>query len=153
MEKRIFLASPTMHGEEQQFIQEAFDTNWVAPLGKNVNEFEKELAAFVGEGHAAALTAGTAALHLAVKLAGVQRGDKVFCSDLTFSATVNPVSYEGGEQIFIEASGKPGTWTPGRWKPRLPSIRIASASFAPTCTVRRQDWMRSVPSVTLMGPC
>lgn len=97
MEKRIFLASPTMHGEEQQFIQEAFDTNWVAPLGKNVNEFEKELAAFVGVGHAAALTAGTAALHLAVKLAGVQRGDKVFCSDLTFSATVNPVSYEGGE--------------------------------------------------------
>ena len=70
MEKRIFLSSPTMHGEEQQFIQEAFDTNWVAPLGKNVNEFEKELAAFVGVGHAAALTAGTAALHLAVKLAG-----------------------------------------------------------------------------------
>lgn len=103
MEKRIFLASPTMHGEEQQFIQEAFDTNWVAPLGKNVNEFEKELAAFVGVGHAAALTAGTAALHLAVKLAGVQRGDKVFCSDLTFSATVNPVSYEGGEQVFIES--------------------------------------------------
>lgn len=103
MEKRIFLASPTMHGEEQTFIQEAFDTNWVAPLGKNVNEFEKEMAAYVGVGHAAALTAGTAALHLAVKLAGVKRGDKVFCSDLTFSATVNPVSYEGGEQVFIES--------------------------------------------------
>lgn len=108
MKKRIFLSSPTMHGEEQQFIQEAFDTNWVAPLGKNVDAFEKELAAFVGVGHAAALTAGTAALHLAVKLAGVQRGDKVFCSDLTFSATVNPVSYEGGEQVFLESERE--TW-------------------------------------------
>ena len=108
MEKRIFLSSPTMHGEEQQFIQEAFDTNWVAPLGKNVNEFEKELAAYVGVGHAAALTAGTAALHLAVKLAGVKWGDKVFCSDLTFSATVNPVSYEGGEQVFLESERE--TW-------------------------------------------
>lgn len=103
MEKRIFLSSPTMHGEEQGFIKEAFDTNWVAPLGKNVNEFEREMAAYVGVSHAAALTAGTAALHLAVKLAGVKPGDRVFCSDLTFSATVNPVSYEGGEQVFIES--------------------------------------------------
>ena len=108
MEKRIFLASPTMHGEEQMFIKEAFDTNWVAPLGKNVNEFEKEMAAYIGVGHAAALTAGTAALHLAVKLAGVKPGDKVFCSDLTFSATVNPVRYEGGEQVFIESERE--TW-------------------------------------------
>lgn len=108
MSKRIWLASPTMHGEEQKFIQEAFDTNWVAPLGKNVDEFEKETAAYVGTAHAAALTAGTAALHLAVKLAGVKPGDKVFCSDLTFSATVNPVSYEGGEQVFIESERE--TW-------------------------------------------
>lgn len=103
MKKRIYLASPTMHGEEQRFIQEAFDTNWVAPLGKNVDAFEREMAAYVGVGHAAALTAGTAALHLAVKLAGVRRGDRVFCSDLTFSATVNPVCYEGGEPVFIES--------------------------------------------------
>ena len=103
MAERIYLSSPTMHGEEQMYIKEAFDTNWVAPLGKNVDEFEKEMAAYVGVEHAAALTAGTAALHLAVKLAGVGRGDKVFCSDLTFSATVNPVSYEGGEQVFIES--------------------------------------------------
>lgn len=101
--KRIFLASPTMHGEEQAFIQEAFDTNWIAPLGKNVDEFEKEMAACMGIGHAAALSAGTAALHLAVKLAKVKRGDVVFCSDLTFSATVNPVSYEGGRQVFIDS--------------------------------------------------
>lgn len=103
MEKRVYLSSPTMHGEEQRFIQEAFDTNWVAPLGKNVDAFEREMAAYVGTGHAAALTAGTAALHLAVKLAGVRRGDRVFCSDLTFSATVNPVCYEGGEPVFIES--------------------------------------------------
>lgn len=85
-----------MHGEEQRYIKEAFDTNWVAPLGTNVNEFEKELASYVGVGHAAALSAGTAALHLAMKLAGVTDGDVVFCSDLTFAATVNPVSYEKG---------------------------------------------------------
>jgi len=108
MVKRIYLASPTMHGEEQQFIQEAFDTNWVAPLGKNVDEFEKEMAGYLGIGHAAALTAGTAALHLAVKLAGVKRGDPVLCSDLTFSATVNPVCYEGGEPVFIESERE--TW-------------------------------------------
>ncbi|MBE6995167.1 MAG: aminotransferase class I/II-fold pyridoxal phosphate-dependent enzyme [Ruminococcaceae bacterium] len=103
MQERIFLSSPTMHGEEQMFVKEAFDTNWVAPLGKNVNELEREMAAYLGVGHAAALTSGTAALHLAIKLAGVKAGDKVFCSDLTFSATVNPVSYEGAEQVFIDS--------------------------------------------------
>lgn len=103
MNKRIYLSSPTIHGEEQEFVREAFDQNWVAPLGPNVNEFEKELAAYAGSGHAAALSSGTAALHLAVKLAGVKPGDRVFCSDLTFSATVNPVSYEGGRQVFIDS--------------------------------------------------
>ena len=108
MEKKIFLSSPTMHGEEQAYIREAFESNWVAPLGKNVDAFERETAAYVGVSHAAALNAGTAALHLAVKLAGVKPGDRVFCSDLTFSATVNPVSYEGGEQVFIESERE--TW-------------------------------------------
>lgn len=108
MGNRIFLSSPTMHGEELQYIQEAFDSNWVAPLGKNVDEFERETAAYVGTKYAAALTAGTAALHMAVKLAGVKPGDRVFCSDLTFSATVNPVSYEGGEQVFIDSERE--TW-------------------------------------------
>lgn len=102
-EKRLYLSSPTMHGEEQQYVQEAFDTNWIAPLGKNVDEFEKTVAAYVGVQDAAALTAGTAALHLAVKLAGVRPGDIVLCSDLTFAATVNPVSYEGGIQVFIDS--------------------------------------------------
>ncbi|WP_455436904.1 aminotransferase class I/II-fold pyridoxal phosphate-dependent enzyme [Hungatella hathewayi] len=106
--RKIFLSSPTMHGEEQKYIKEAFDTNWVAPLGTNVNEFEKEMASYVGTRYAAALTAGTAALHLAVKLAGIMPGDIVLCSDLTFAATVNPVSYERGIQVFIDSERE--TW-------------------------------------------
>ena len=108
MHKRIYLSSPTMHDLEMKYIQEAFNTNWVAPLGKNVDEFEKEMASFIGIGHAAALVSGTSALHLAIKLCGVKPGDLVFCSDLTFSATVNPVSYEGGVQIFIDSERE--TW-------------------------------------------
>lgn len=102
-EEKIWLSSPTMHGEEKIYIKEAFDTNWVAPLGKNVNEFEKEMAVYLGMAQAAALTSGTAALHLAVKLAGVRPGDVVICSDLTFAATVNPVSYENGIQVFVDS--------------------------------------------------
>lgn len=106
--KRIYLSSPTMHGDELRYIQEAFDTNWIAPLGPNVDAFEREVAEYVGVEHAVALVSGTAALHLAVKLAGVKRGDIVFCSDLTFAATVNPVSYEGGVQVFIDSERE--TW-------------------------------------------
>lgn len=108
MYDRIWLSSPTMHGEEQKFVQEAFDTNWVAPLGKNVTEFENEISAYVGCRCAAAMTAGTHALHMAFKLAGVGTGDIVLCSDLTFAATVNPVSYLGGEQVFIDSERE--TW-------------------------------------------
>lgn len=108
MSERIWLSTPTMHGEEQAFVKEAFDTNWIAPLGKNVTEFENEIAAYIGCGSAAAMTAGTHALHLAVKLAGVRNGDIVLCSDLTFAATVNPVSYEGGVQVMIDSERE--TW-------------------------------------------
>ena len=101
--KRIYLSSPTMNGREQDYINEAFNTNWVAPLGPNVNGFEQELAAYVGISHAAALTAGTAAIHLALKLVGIQRGDIVFCSSLTFSASCNPIVYEGGVPVFIDS--------------------------------------------------
>ncbi len=100
---RIWLSTPTMHGEEQKYIKEAFDTNWVAPLGKNVNEFENEMCGYLGIKSAAAMTAGTHALHMAVKLAGIKEGDIVLCSDLTFAATVNPVVYEKGIPVFIDS--------------------------------------------------
>lgn len=106
--KRIYLSSPTMHGEEQAFVQEAFDTNWVAPLGPNVNAFEKEMAEYTGCGHAAALSSGTAAIHMAMRLLGVKQGDVVFVSDLTFSASCNPIVYENGTPVFIDA--EPDTW-------------------------------------------
>ena len=106
--KRIYLSSPTMHGEEQEFIKEAFDTNWVAPLGPNVNEFEKEVTTLTGCGHATALSAGTAAIHLAVKLLGIGQGDIVFVSDLTFSASCNPIVYEKATPVFIDS--EPDTW-------------------------------------------
>ena len=101
--KRIYLSSPTMHGKEQEFVKEAFDTNWVAPLGPNVNGFEKELAEYVGTDHAAALDSRTAAIHLALKLAGVKAGDIVFVPTLTFSATCNPVAYEKAVPVFIDS--------------------------------------------------
>jgi len=101
--KKIFLSCPTMHGQELHYIQEAFDTNWVAPLGPNVNEFEKEFAAYLGEGYAAALSAGTGAIHLALIIAGVRRDDIVFGSSLTFAATVNPITYIGAKPVFIDS--------------------------------------------------
>ena len=101
-EQKIWLSSPTMHGVEQAFVKEAFDTNWVSTVGKNIDELERGICDYVGCKHAVGLSAGTAALHLAVKLAGVKPGDKVFCSDMTFAATVNPVLYEGGEPVFID---------------------------------------------------
>lgn len=106
--KRIYLSSPTMHGEEQKYVQEAFDTNWVAPLGPNVNAFEKEMAEYTNCGHAAALSSGTAAIHMALRLLGVKQGDIVFVSDLTFSASCNPIIYENGTPVFIDA--EPDTW-------------------------------------------
>ena len=106
--KRIYLSSPTMHGKEQEFVQEAFDTNWVAPLGPNVTALEKEMTAYTKAGYATALSAGTAAIHLALKLLHIGRGDIVFVSDLTFSATCNPIVYEGATPVFIDA--EPDTW-------------------------------------------
>lgn len=105
---RVWLASPTMHGEEQTFVGEAFDTNWVSTVGANLEELEKGICEYVGCKYAVALSAGTAALHLAVKLAEVKQKDRVFCSDMTFAATVNPVSYEKGEQVFIDSERE--TW-------------------------------------------
>lgn len=106
--KRIYLSSPTMHGDEQRFVQEAFDTNWVAPLGPNVDAFEQEICAYTKARYAAALDSGTAAIHLALKLAGVKEGDIVFAPSLTFSATCNPIVYEQAVPVFIDC--EPDTW-------------------------------------------
>lgn len=110
MNKRILLASPHMSSEgyEREFVEDAFNKNWIAPLGENVDNFEKELAARVGAKYAAALSAGTAALHMALKAAGIKRGDTVICSSMTFSATANPVIYEGGKIVFVDSEAE--TW-------------------------------------------
>ena len=116
MQKRIYLSSPTMHEEEMDYVKEAFERNWVAPLGFNCDGFENEIASFLNEEniHTLALSSGTAALHLAVKHAGetlygkpaishgALEGRRVFCSDMTFAATVNPVVYEKAEPVFID---------------------------------------------------
>ncbi|MBM7690774.1 dTDP-4-amino-4,6-dideoxygalactose transaminase [Peribacillus deserti] len=110
MGKRIFLSSPHMsdEGYEMQYIKKAFDTNWIAPLGENVNRFERELATKVGSHAAAALSSGTAAIHLALKAAGVGEGDIVFCPTLTFSATANPIIYQNAIPVFIDSNYE--TW-------------------------------------------
>lgn len=110
MAERIYLASPHMsdEGYEMKYIKEAFDTNWIAPLGANVDGFEKELATYVGSGHAAALSSGTAAIHMALKAAGVGQGDIVFCQSLTFSGTANPIIYQNAIPVFIDSNYE--TW-------------------------------------------
>ena len=101
-ESKIWLASPTMHGDEIKYVQEAYETNWMSTVGENINEVEKLACEKTGSKYAVALASGTSALHLAVRLAGVKPGDKVFCSDMTFCATVNPVMYEGAIPVFID---------------------------------------------------
>jgi len=103
MNKKIPLSTPTLNGTELALVQEAFDANWVAPLGPHVDAFEREVARLIGMSHAAALSSGTAAIHLALKAAGVGMGDIVFCSDLTFAASCNPIMYEKATPIFIDS--------------------------------------------------
>ncbi|WP_459501258.1 DegT/DnrJ/EryC1/StrS family aminotransferase [Bacillus sp. C1] len=101
--KRIFLSSPHMSGNEKIYINEAFDTNWIAPLGPNVDHFEKEISNYIGSKGAVAVSSGTAAIHLALELLGVRSGDSVFCSSLTFIASANPIMYQGAEPVFIDS--------------------------------------------------
>ncbi|MBS4192607.1 aminotransferase class I/II-fold pyridoxal phosphate-dependent enzyme [Bacillus sp. FJAT-49705] len=108
MEDRIFLSSPHMSGREEFYIHNAFETNWIAPLGPNVDAFETEMAEYVGMNGAAALSSGTAAIHIALQLLDVNRGDTVFCSSLTFIASANPIIYQGAEPVFIDS--EPDTW-------------------------------------------
>jgi len=107
-QSRIYLSPPHMSGYEQKYIQDAFDTNWVAPLGPNVDAFEKEIASYVGAGEVIVVNSGTAAIHLALSLLDVKKGDTVFCSSLTFIASANPIIYQGAEPVFIDS--EPDTW-------------------------------------------
>lgn len=102
-DNRIWLSSPTMHGEEQAFVQEAFDTNWVSTVGENLHQLEQGICDYVGCKHGVALASGTSAIHMALKMAGVKPGDKVFCSSLTFAASANPITYEKAEPVFIDS--------------------------------------------------
>lgn len=142
-ENKVWLSSPTMHGEELQFVKEAIETNWVSTVGKNIDELEKMVANYVGVKHAVALASGTSAIHLAVKLASLKAyntmtgtgdgkggslyGKKVFCSDMTFDATVNPVVYEGGIPIFIDTNKEDWNMDPKALEKAIemyPEVRI-----------------------------
>ena len=101
-ESKVWLSTPTMHGDELEYVTKAYKTNWMSTVGENINEVERMACSKLGCSHAVGLSAGTAALHMAVKLAGVKPGEKVFCTDMTFGATVNPVVYEGGVPVFID---------------------------------------------------
>jgi dTDP-4-amino-4,6-dideoxygalactose transaminase len=116
MAEKIWLSSPHMsdEGYEMEYVKQAFDTNWIAPLGPNVNGFERELADKVGSKHAAALVSGTSAIHLALKASGVGQGDVVFCQDLTFSATANPIMYKHAKPVFIDSDYKTWNMDPDR---------------------------------------
>ncbi|WP_307328926.1 DegT/DnrJ/EryC1/StrS family aminotransferase [Evansella vedderi] len=105
---RIFLSPPHMSGKELKYIKGAFESNWIAPLGPNVDAFEKEIADYLGVNDAVAVSSGTAAIHLALSLLGVEKGDTVFCSSLTFVASANPILYQGAEPVFIDS--EPDTW-------------------------------------------
>ena len=137
-EKKVYLATPTMHGEEREYMVEAYDTNWMSTVGANINEVERITCEKVGCGYSVALSSGTAALHLAMKLAGERlfgqpavghgalEGKKVFCSDMTFDATVNPIAYEGGEAVFIDTETKKVYQVKGltqSWEEMIPNLK------------------------------
>lgn len=126
--KRIYLASPTMHGYEQEFIQEAFDTNWIAPLGPNVTGFEDDVKQYVDIPYATATSSGTAAIHLAMIDLGIKEGDIVFCSSLTFSASVNPVMYQGATPVFIDSE-------PDSWNMSPKALRKAFEKYQPKAVI------------------
>ena len=108
MNEKIWLSSPHMGDKEQLYVKEAFDTNWIAPLGPHVDGFEKDLAAFTGSKNVAALSSGTSAIHLALIMLGVKAGDEVLCQSFTFSASANPIVYQGAVPVFIDS--EEDTW-------------------------------------------
>jgi dTDP-4-amino-4,6-dideoxygalactose transaminase len=139
IDAQILLSTPHMGDTEREFVEEAFRTNWIAPLGPNVDAFERELAAYVGIEHAAALSSGTAAIHLGLRLLGVGAGDKVFCSTFTFAASANPIVYQGAEPVFIDSESLSWNMSPA----------ALARAFD---TARKEGWMpKAVIVVSLYG--
>jgi hypothetical protein len=143
---RIYLSPPHMSGEELELVQDAFASNWIAPLGPHVDAFEREAAEYIGVSHAAALVSGTAAIHLALRLIGLQPGDEVLCSTLTFSASANPVLYEHAQPAFIDCGAASWNIDPALLREeldacarrgQLPGLHFlgapAARSFGPVC--------------------
>lgn len=149
--KKVWLSSPTMHGEELKYMQEAYETNWMSTVGENINAVEQLLCEKIGCKYAVALASGTAALHMAVKLAGVQNGDKVFCSDMTFAATVNPVVYEGGVPVFIDAEYATWNIDPAALSKAFELYPGVKVVVWPIFTVVPERWMNSKPFVINMA--
>ena len=141
MNPRIYLSPPHMSGEELELVKEAFATNWIAPLGPHVDAFERELAAYSGVPHAAALSSGTAAIHLALRLLGLRPGDEVLCSTFTFSASANPIAYEGARPVFVDSESASWNMDPGLLREELDA-----------CAARGQ-LPRAVIVVDLYGQC
>ena len=141
MNERIYLSPPHLGQKERRFVEEAFDSNWVAPLGPHVDAFEAEVARYVGVSHAAALSSGTAAIHLALKLCGVERGDRVFCSTFTFAASANPIVYQGATPVFIDS--EEATWN-------MDPALLAEAFRA---SARKGKLPKAVIAVDLYGQC
>lgn len=139
--ERIYLSPPHMSGREMRFVREAFRTNWVAPLGPNVDAFEKAFAAKIGAGHAVALSSGTAALHLALRALRLRRGEEVFCSTFTFAATANAIAYEGARPVFIDSDA--ATW----------NMDAALLAAELDRRARRGRLPRAVIAVDLYGQC
>src|SRR5450755_1964514 len=139
--KRIYLSPPHLGVDELELVTDAFASNWIAPLGPHVDAFEQEFARYLGVAHAAALSSGTAAIHLALQLLGVGRGDTVICPTLTFCASANPITYQGAEPVFIDAD--PETWN---LDPELLREELQERA-------RRGRLPKAVISVDLYGQC
>ncbi|NMO79415.1 MULTISPECIES: DegT/DnrJ/EryC1/StrS aminotransferase family protein [Niallia] len=128
MNKKIYLSSPHMSGNEMQYINAAFDSNWIAPIGENIEFFEKELSEYVNIKHAVALSSGTAAIHMALKFLGISKGDFVFCSSLTFAASANPIVYQNATPVFIDSE-------PNSWNMSPIALRKAFKKYKPKAVI------------------
>lgn len=150
-QKRIYLSPPHMSGNERKYIDEAFETNWIAPLGPHIDAFEKEIAEYAGVSDAAAVSSGTAAIHLALQLLGVSEGDKVFCSSFTFVASANPIRYLGAEPVFIDS--EPETWNMSPQALRYAFEEAAREGSLPKAVIVVHLYGQSAKMTEIMAIC